>query len=352
MTDLIQPSIADQRYLAYQRLLARQDEIDLTPLLIYRLASVGSDVLPSLAWQLHLQGADGWNLATTDAQRRDLIQNSILLHRTKGTPGGVEQALARVGFPSARVQERVREVEAGPAARHNGQFRRNGYLRRDARQVPRDRSWATFRVTLDAVDYDRARLSLDDIRAVIESYKRAVCWLTDISFRIDVPVEIVTVTDSAAFAIAFGPVDRWWDGPRHDGTLRRSGARRRRHDGQTGRGGSAVRDGRAVSSGPTQHRAAGPYPETLSLALDLSFVDRHTIPSLRDGSLRRDGQVFREGTAPGMRDGGVGLIVLRDGRNALDGGPYPSLTASITSVSAGRWGAPSPSSAALDGGTF
>jgi hypothetical protein len=217
--------------------------------------------------------------------------------------------------------------------------------------VPRDRSWATFRVTLDAVDYDRARLSLDDIRAVIESYKRAVCWLTDISFRVDVPVEIVTVTDSAALAVGFGPVDRWWDGPRHDGTLRRSGARRRRHDGQTGRGGSAVRDGRAVSSGATAHRAAGPYPETLSLALDLGFVDRHTIPSRRDGSLRRDGQAFRDGTAPGMRDGGVGLIVLRDGRNAVDGGPYPSLTASITSVSAGRWGETS-TSAALDGGTF
>ena len=99
------------------------------------------------------------------------------------------------------------------------------------------------------------------------------------------------------------------------------------------------------------HRAAGPYPETVSLALDLNFVDRHTIPSRRDGSLRRDGQVFRDGTAPCMRDGGVGLIVLRDGHNAIDGGPYPSLTASSTSVSAGRWGETS-SSAALDGGTF
>ena len=54
------------------------------------LAELPSDVLDMLAWQLHVEGYE----ATVDMQaKRQLIQGSLLLHRRKGTPWAVKNAL-------------------------------------------------------------------------------------------------------------------------------------------------------------------------------------------------------------------------------------------------------------------
>lgn len=355
MTDLtrpFQPSIDDARYRAYQRLLGRLDAIDLAPLLIYRIASVGSDVLPTLAWQFSLTGADGWNVAETDAQRRDLIQNSILLHRTKGTADGIEQALARVGYPSARVHERVRETEPGPAARYDGARRFDGEINYDARTVSVGRSWATFRVSLDVADYDRARLSLADLRGVIESYKRAVCHLTDISFRVDAPVEQVAVSDHATADLVAPLADVWWQGLRYDGTARAVGGAVPRYDGARAFDGLGTFDGLAVPEGaPIYRYQAGPYPEAVTAEAGLGFFDRHVIPARFDGALRFDGTGHFDGSATGFRDKGVDLLIFRNGVLAFSGGPYPAVAAPDAALTAGAWGAVTASQS-YTGGEF
>jgi len=54
------------------------------------LAELPSDVLDMLAWQLHVEGYE----AAVDVQaKRRLIQGSLLLHRRKGTPWAVTNAL-------------------------------------------------------------------------------------------------------------------------------------------------------------------------------------------------------------------------------------------------------------------
>jgi hypothetical protein len=315
---LVQPAVQDARHYAYEVVYREQlAAMDLRPALMYRVHEGDGTPVPQalifLARQFSLMGPDGWNLAQTDAQRRDLIQNAILLHRTKGTPGGVEDALVRSGFPSARVQERVREVEAGPAARFDGQFAFDGEINYDARTVAASRAWATFRVTLDLVDYDRARLSLADLRAVIESYKRAVCHLTDISFRADAPVEQVAVADFTAVDLAAPLGDYWWAGLRYDGTARAVGGAVVRYDGARAFNGSATFDGLAVLEGsPIYRYGAGPYPEALATDAELTLADRHALPARYDGAGRYDGTARFDGRLPAFRDSGVALIVLRD----------------------------------------
>ncbi|QNM96392.1 phage tail protein I [Chitinimonas koreensis] len=47
--------------------------------------------LPALAWQCSVEG---WDIASSEAQRRAMIDASFRVHRHKGTPYAIEQALA------------------------------------------------------------------------------------------------------------------------------------------------------------------------------------------------------------------------------------------------------------------
>lgn len=48
-------------------------------------------LLSTLAWQLHVDHLEGWALAETDAQKRNLIRTSIEAHRHKGTRWAMER---------------------------------------------------------------------------------------------------------------------------------------------------------------------------------------------------------------------------------------------------------------------
>lgn len=72
---------------------ARMEELDLVPLLVCLIDEVDSSVLPFLAEQFHVLGYEGWNLAVTEKQKRELIKSSILLHRKKGTKYAIETVL-------------------------------------------------------------------------------------------------------------------------------------------------------------------------------------------------------------------------------------------------------------------
>lgn len=99
------PSIEDERSRAILDLVERLGQIDLTPLLVYRIDSVPASALYALAWQFGVLGSAGWGLADTDAKRRDLLRRAILLHHRKGTVWAIKAALAAVGYPDAEVDE-------------------------------------------------------------------------------------------------------------------------------------------------------------------------------------------------------------------------------------------------------
>ena len=57
------------------------------------------DIVQLLAWQFNVNSEHkGWLLTSTDEEKRELVKNSIRLHRTKGTKFAIEEVLRIVGF--------------------------------------------------------------------------------------------------------------------------------------------------------------------------------------------------------------------------------------------------------------
>jgi P2-related tail formation protein len=51
-----------------------------------------------LAEQFHVLGNEGWNLANSEQEKRQLIKDAIKLHKLKGTKAGVERALSTLNI--------------------------------------------------------------------------------------------------------------------------------------------------------------------------------------------------------------------------------------------------------------
>lgn len=83
----------DPRFGPLATLTERLERLDLSVLLVYLIDLVGADLLPLLAEQFHVMGDEGWLLANTDEQRRELIRRAIELHRYKGTVWAVKEVL-------------------------------------------------------------------------------------------------------------------------------------------------------------------------------------------------------------------------------------------------------------------
>ncbi|HFC97927.1 MAG TPA: phage tail protein I [Thermosulfurimonas dismutans] len=69
--------------------------------ILSRIDELPEPVLDLLAWQFHIEGYD---LARTVEEKRALVKSAIELHRYKGTPWAVKQALSSLGF-SADLDE-------------------------------------------------------------------------------------------------------------------------------------------------------------------------------------------------------------------------------------------------------
>lgn len=101
---LLPAGIRDESTRAYNEILDRFGEIDLTALLVYLINRVEASALPHLIEQFHIQGYEGGDLAGTEEQKRAVIKGSITLHRHKGTKYAVIEALKALGITS-RVKE-------------------------------------------------------------------------------------------------------------------------------------------------------------------------------------------------------------------------------------------------------
>ncbi len=124
------PSINDTRTQALLVLIERLGLLDLTTLLVYRIDSVVATAIPFLAWQFDILsplwqliapvsfGVDalsnidllidvdnlieGGGLVSaqilSEAEQRELLMSAIPLHRFRGTPWAIKQALAIAGM--------------------------------------------------------------------------------------------------------------------------------------------------------------------------------------------------------------------------------------------------------------
>ena len=201
----IPSSINDERSQALMNLIERLGQIDLAPLLVYRIDSAPATALPFLAWQFDIlsplwqtvapliasvdaitdvdalididtltEGPSVISVAqsTVVAAQRALIKQAIQLHRYRGTPWSVKFALATLGWSNVSVLE--------------------GQASWGSTQYPTSEGWAVFRVVVQLGDEQ----SLDPsgpalAAAAINFFKPARSLLDAVIFALPV------VTDNA-----------------------------------------------------------------------------------------------------------------------------------------------------------
>ena len=116
-------------------------KIPLQVLLVYLVDNVPAASLPLLASQFDVLGYKGLALCQTVQDQRNLIKRAIELHRFKGTPWAVKEALKSIGFTDIKLVE------------HSGVH------------------WATFKVIITNDSIELTSESIADIMAMIHEYK-------------------------------------------------------------------------------------------------------------------------------------------------------------------------------------
>lgn len=106
---------------AFSELVAdRWDNWDLSEFLPYLVDTVAPSVLPYLADQFDIDGLQGFGMAETEQQQRDIIKKSIALHKFIGTPWAIREACRTVGFPIVILEEESPPSLAAPRVPRTG----------------------------------------------------------------------------------------------------------------------------------------------------------------------------------------------------------------------------------------
>jgi P2-related tail formation protein len=219
------PSINDSRTQALLVLISRLAALDLTTLLVYRIDSVVADALPFLAWQFDIlsplwqliapvaSGVDALTnidllidvdnliesaglvteLALTEAAQRELLKNAIALHRFRGTPWAIKQALASLGWTTVSLLE--------------GQTSWGGVA------YPSNQGWAVFRVMIDlASGQGVSNGAASTAVAAVNFFKPVRAWLDSVWFAVaaiadegPVPLDELTLGGIAEYQIDAAP---------------------------------------------------------------------------------------------------------------------------------------------------
>lgn len=195
-------------------LVERLGEIDLTPLLVYRIDSVPAAALPFLAWQFDILSPLWQTVApiitsvdaitnvdllididtlteaspveaaeqrVAIAAQRSLIKMAVQLHRFRGTPWSIKNALATLGWANVSLLE-------GQASWGGGQY-------------PANEGWAVFRVVIQLGSDQNIEPNAPDIAvAAINFFKPSRSLLDALVFSLP-PVFDAPPTPSVALTL-------------------------------------------------------------------------------------------------------------------------------------------------------
>lgn len=201
MADAVTPVLAqDPTFSTLARLSERLMTLDIRRLLIYLVDLVEEDALPCLGEQFHIMGDEGWNFAADDAARRALIKAAIELHRYKGTPWAVRQALDVLGFEVELIDQQAQRhlYAAHNPARLDGSWTLDGArVIRAIEQLtglPQLQHWAQFIVRVNLAQLTQPA-SIERLRALIDAWKPVRSWplfVFWLRIRVDVPLALST----------------------------------------------------------------------------------------------------------------------------------------------------------------
>ena len=174
---------------------ARIDMIEIESLLVYIIDTVPSSALQTIAEQFNVMGYKGWSLTTSDSEKRSLIKKAIELHRYKGTPWAIKEALKSVGYAGATIQEHV-------GINYDGQYDYDGEVSYGTS------NWAKFAVQLDLGD--NKGISSDQITtivALINEYKNVRSHLITVSFAASLEDSVTISDEESSFTVDAGTYD-------------------------------------------------------------------------------------------------------------------------------------------------
>ena len=166
----------DARFGPLSALVTRLQDLPVEKLLVYLVDAVDAQLLPELGRQFHLTGLEGWRLANTDEARRRLIKRSIALHRKKGTPWAVKEALRPVGVNVEIIEQADQRAAYAALDPHllDGSWALDGTvpLRPLDRltYLPQVQHWAQFLVRMNLAEVSEAGV-LPLIKALVEEWK-------------------------------------------------------------------------------------------------------------------------------------------------------------------------------------
>jgi len=210
----------DARFGPLSGLVTRLSGLPVEQLLVYLVDRVDARLLPELGRQFHISGLEGWQLADTDEARRGLIKRSIALHRKKGTPWGIKEALKAVGFNDFEIHEHLPQNHYDGSISHAGGEHYNAY------------GWAQFRVTADAGD-DQPISAASTARLVetINEWKPVRCHLVDVQYRASV-TETASSSEATTVVAELAQDDlHLWGHRLYDGSLSFNQGLLRTHEG-------------------------------------------------------------------------------------------------------------------------
>lgn len=192
MADAVPPILAqDPTFGPLAQLTERLTGLDMSRLLIYLVDLVEDDALPYLGEQFHIMGGEGWDFAADDAARRALIKSAIELHRYKGTPWAIKQALDKIGYPESELVEHrgyhQQWTDAGGRVldgswHTDGTINLNPPAGGDIRRLALNH-WAEYAIRLNIGDGAWSRDQQRAIRRMAELYAPARCHLKGLLTR-------------------------------------------------------------------------------------------------------------------------------------------------------------------------
>ena len=193
-------------------------ENDISKLLVYIIDHVDSSALPHLAWQFHIEG---WELAQTIQEKRNLIKSAIELHRYKGTPYAVKEAIKSVGYKDVKLIERLPEVK------YDGQYNYSG-----SEDYAGGVRWALFRAIID-IGENKPITTIETQRLInlINEYKNVRSHLKDISYAASVEDIFSDLIDAIQAVIQTSIDDTYNWGLRYDGSINHNQAERLIYNG-------------------------------------------------------------------------------------------------------------------------
>lgn len=192
--NILPTSIKDKPHLVAFNDLAENfiDGIDYSSVLTNLIDTIDPIALPYLAEQFDVLGYKGWRFVTTDAEKRALIKQSYELHRFKGTPWAIKEALKLIGFTNVQINEGTFVLYHNGFALHNGSFSHG------------NSNAFTFEVILTTGPAITPQVLIDAI-ALINEYKNARSFLTSVVVPI-VFTDTVTNTDALKITVTTGGI--------------------------------------------------------------------------------------------------------------------------------------------------